>query len=78
MSDEVKTLVTTDYDAADKTLDKLIFAECAVVNMMDGYSDSVINGLLEILDDSTTEIRRYIKAMRAALQEIEAEQGDTE
>lgn len=78
MSDEVKALVTTEYDRADKALDKITFVECAVSQMMGGYQDSVVNGLVEVLDESTDEIRRYVEAARAALLEIEAEQGETE
>lgn len=75
MSDKVKTLVTTEYDRADKALDKIEFVECAVSQMMGGYQDNVVNGLVEVLSDSTDEIRRYVEAARAALLEIEAEQA---
>ena len=78
MSDKVKALVTTEYDIADKALDKITFVECAVAQMMNGYQDNVVNGLIEVLNDSTDEIRRYVEAARAALLEVEAEQGETE
>ena len=75
MSDKVKALVTTEYDIADKALDKITFVEYAVSQMMNGYQDNVVNGLIEVLDESTDEIRRYVEAARAALLEIEAEQA---
>lgn len=75
MSDKVKTLVTTEFDRADKALDKITFVECAVSQMMGGYQDNVVNGLVEVLDESTDEIRRYMEAVRGALLEIEAGQA---
>lgn len=75
MSDKVKTLVTTEFDLVDKALDKITFVECAVSQMMGGYQDNVVNGLVEVLDESTDEIRRYVEAARAALLEVEAEQA---
>jgi|GEM_PF-4506010 len=75
MSDKVKALVTTEYDLADKALDKITFVMCAASQMMDGYQDSVVNGLVEILGDSTDEIRRYVEAARDALLEIEEERA---
>lgn len=78
MSDKVKALVTTEYDLADKALDKITFVMCAVSQMMDDYQDNVINGLVEVLSDSTDEIRRYMEAARDALFEIKTEQDEAE
>ena len=75
MSDKVKQLTTTEYDRADKALDKITFVECAVAQMMNGYQDNVVNGLVEVLSESTDEIRRYVEAVRGALLEVEAEQA---
>lgn len=75
MSDKAKALVTTEYDRADKALDKITFVMCAVSQMMGGYQDSVVNGLVEVLSDSTDEIRRYVETARAALLEVEVEQA---
>ena len=75
MSDKLKALVTDEFDRADKALDKLDFVMCALLGMLDGYQDSVVNGLVEVLSDSTDEIRRYVKATRATLLEVEAEQA---
>lgn len=74
MSDKVKALVTTEYDLADKALDKITFVMCAVSQMMGDYQDNVVNGLVEVLSDSTDEIRRYIEEAHSALLEVEAEQ----
>ncbi len=38
MADETRELVTTRWDAADKALDKLDFAMCALLGMLDNYS----------------------------------------
>lgn len=75
MSDKLKALVTDEFDRADKALDKLDFVMCALLGMLDGYQDSVVNGLVEVLSDSTDEIRRYVEAARATLLEVEAEQA---
>lgn len=74
MSDKAKALVTTEYDLADKALDKITFVMCAVSQMMGGYQDNVVNGLVEVLSDSTDEIRRYMDAARDVMLEVEAEQ----
>lgn len=78
MSDKVKALVSTEYDRADKALDKITFVMCAVSQMMGDYQDNVVNGLVEVLSDSTDELRRYMEATRTVLLQIESEQGETE
>lgn len=78
MSDKVKALVTFEFDRADKALDKITFVMYAVSQMMGDYQDNVVNGLVEVLSDSTDEIRRYMEAARDALLEIEAEQDEAE
>lgn len=76
MTDKLKALATVDYDRADAAIDKLNFTACALAGMMDTYSDSVANGLITIMIDSTGEIRRYVEAARAALVELGTERDE--
>ena len=76
--DKVMTLVTVDYDEADRALDKLAFVRCAIAAMMDNHQDNIVNGLVGILEDATEEIRQYMESARATLLQIESEQGETE
>lgn len=73
MADETRELVTTRWDAADKALDKLDFAMCALLGMLDSYSENVANGLVTIMMEANEELRQYIGDVRAAL--VDREQG---
>lgn len=75
MSDKAITPTATEYDKASTALDRLNFIGQAITDMMtDYYSDSVVNGLVSIIFDSTAEVRQYVDAARAALLEVEAEE----
>lgn len=74
MNGKARVLETTDYDVADRALDKIAFVKCAVSDMMSNYSDNITNGLVAVLEDAEAELRRYMESARATLLDIESEQ----
>lgn len=60
-------LATVGYDEADKALDTLEFTMCALAAMETAYSDEVVNGSVNIIENAVVTLREYIGDTREAL-----------
>lgn len=60
-------LATVGYDGADKALDTLEFTMCALAAMETAYSDEVVNGSVNIIENAVVTLREYIGDTREAL-----------
>lgn len=60
-------LATVGYDKADKALDTLEFTMCALAAMETAYSDEVVNGSVNIIENAVVTLREYIGDTREAL-----------
>lgn len=69
---DLRALVTTRYDEADKCLDVLEFVTCALAVMDSTYSNTVVNGCVSTIDDAVAALREYIADTREALISAEA------
>lgn len=60
-------LATVGYDEADGALDTLEFTMCALAAMETAYSDEVVNGSVNIIENAVVTLREYIGDTREAL-----------
>lgn len=60
-------LATVRYDEADGALDTLEFTMCALAAMETAYSDEVVNGSVNIIENAVVTLREYIGDTREAL-----------
>lgn len=64
---DVHDLATVRYDEADGALDTLEFTMCALAAMETAYSDEVVNGSVNIIENAVVTLREYIGDTREAL-----------
>lgn len=66
-------LACSRYDRADEALDKITFVLCAASAMETTYSDNVVNGFVQIVDDAVSTLRKYLDDSREAMVRAELE-----